>query len=72
MKTIAHERLKFIDESGVTTVLTRLFGRAAPGIRVREAAGEELRAINFGGEFDRISRSGNDDVDRRGGRYACL
>lgn len=37
MKTIAHEHLKFIDESGVTTVLTRLFGRAAPGIRVREA-----------------------------------
>jgi len=37
MKTIAHERLKFIDESGVTTVLTRLFGRAAPGERVREA-----------------------------------
>ena len=37
MKKIAHERLKFIDESGITTVLTRLFGRAAPGIRVREA-----------------------------------
>jgi transposase len=37
MKTIAHERLKFIDESGVTTVLTRLFGRAAPGERVVEA-----------------------------------
>ena len=37
MKTIAHERLKFIDEAGVTTVLTRLFGRAAPGERVVEA-----------------------------------
>lgn len=37
MKKIAHERLKFIDESGITTNLTRLFGRAAPGIRVREA-----------------------------------
>jgi len=37
MKKIAHERLKFIDESGITTILTRLFGRAAPGIRVREA-----------------------------------
>lgn len=34
---MAHERLKFIDESGVSTVLTRLFGRAAPGERVREA-----------------------------------
>jgi transposase len=37
MKTVTHERLKFIDESAVTTVLTRLFGRAAPGARVREA-----------------------------------
>ena len=37
MKKLAHERLKFIDESGVTTVLTRLFGRAAPGKRVRES-----------------------------------
>ncbi len=36
MKKIAHRRLKFIDESGVTTVLTRLFGRAAPGERVQE------------------------------------
>jgi transposase len=37
MKTIAHDRLKFIDESGVTTTLTRLFGRAAPGARIVEA-----------------------------------
>lgn len=37
MKNVVHERLKFIDESGVTTTLTRLFGRAAPGERVREA-----------------------------------
>lgn len=37
MKAVVHDRLKFIDESGVTTVLTRLFGRAAPGERVREA-----------------------------------
>ena len=34
---VLHDRLKFIDESGVTTVLTRLWGRAAPGIRVRGA-----------------------------------
>jgi transposase len=37
MKKVLHERLKFIDESGVTTVLTRLFGRAAPGERVQES-----------------------------------
>jgi hypothetical protein len=36
MKTIAHERLKFIDESGVTTVLTRLFGREYEGKTLRE------------------------------------
>jgi hypothetical protein len=37
MKKLAHERLKFIDDSGVTTLCTRLFGRAAPGERVVEA-----------------------------------
>lgn len=37
MENLDHERLKFIDESGVTTVLTKLFGRAAPGERVAEA-----------------------------------
>ncbi len=37
MKKIVHGRLKFIDESGVTTVLSRLFGRAAPGRRVQES-----------------------------------
>lgn len=37
MKQEAHERLKFIDESGVTTTLTRRFGRAAPRVRVVEA-----------------------------------
>ncbi len=37
MKKVIHERLKFIDESGVTTVLTRLWGRAAPGHRVQES-----------------------------------
>jgi hypothetical protein len=36
VKKIAHEWLKFIDESGVTTFCTRLFGRAAPGARVVE------------------------------------
>ena len=37
MKTAVHARLKFIDESGATTVLTRLFGRAGRGERVRES-----------------------------------
>jgi len=67
MKKIAHERLKFIDESGITTVLTRLFGRAAPGIRMREAIPKNARAINFGGQFDRQRRRGDDNVGRRSG-----
>lgn len=37
VKQIAHERLRFIDESGVITILTRLFGRAKPGERVVES-----------------------------------
>jgi hypothetical protein len=36
-KTRAHDRRKFIDDAGVTTVLPRLCGRAAPGERVGEA-----------------------------------
>ncbi|MGB8645428.1 MAG: IS630 family transposase [Anaerolineae bacterium] len=36
LRTIA-AHLKFIDESGVHLGLTRLFGRAAPGVRVPEA-----------------------------------
>jgi len=43
MKTIAHEQLKFIDEAGVTTTLTRRFGRAAPGERVVEAVPKNYR-----------------------------
>jgi transposase len=43
MKQRAHERLKFRDESGVTTRLTRRFGRAAPGERVVEAVPKNYR-----------------------------
>lgn len=55
---LAHERLKFIDESGVTTVLTRLFGRAAPGERVREAV-----AKNYGQSTTVISLIGINGVE---------
>jgi len=51
LKTIAHERLKFIDEAGVTTILTRLFGRAAPGARGGEAGpknyGQATSVVSF-------------------------
>lgn len=49
-------RLKFIDESGDNLALTRLFGRARPGVRISEGApqnrGENvtmLAAIGLGG-----------------------
>ena len=43
MKHLAHERLKFIDESGGTTSLTRRFGRAAPVERIGEAVPKNYR-----------------------------
>jgi len=50
------ERLKFLDESGSNLALTRLFGRAAPGVRVAEGVpqnyGENVTmwaAIGIGG-----------------------
>jgi transposase len=58
MKKVVHERLKFIDESGVTIVLTRLFGRAAPGARVREAVPK-----NYGQSTSVVSLIGLGGVD---------
>jgi hypothetical protein len=37
MATISPEKLKFLDESGVTTSMTRSWGRAPKGERVAEA-----------------------------------
>jgi transposase len=37
MGSVAAEQLVFLDESGVTTSMTRLYGRAPKGKRVREA-----------------------------------
>lgn len=58
MKRTVHERLKFIDESGVTIVLTRLFGRAAPGVRVREAISK-----NYGQSTSMVSLIGVTGVE---------
>lgn len=58
MRKIAHRRLKFIDESGVTTVLTRVFGRAAPGERVAEAVPK-----NYGQSISVISLIGIGGVE---------
>ncbi|HEX8371084.1 MAG TPA: IS630 family transposase [Pyrinomonadaceae bacterium] len=37
MKQLRHERLKFLDEAGAATVLTRLYARAVGGDRTTEA-----------------------------------
>ena len=58
MKPLVHNRLKFIDESGVTTSLTRRFGRAVPGERVREAVPK-----NYGHSTSVVSVIGVDGVE---------
>jgi transposase len=58
MKQVGHERLKFIDESGVTTTLTRRFGRAAPGERVGEAVPK-----NYGSSTSVLSVIGVNGVE---------
>ncbi len=48
-----HQRLKFLDETGVTIRLTPLYGRAAPGVRVVDQVphkyGQALSLIAVGG-----------------------
>jgi transposase len=58
MKQSAHARLTFIDDSGVTTLCTRRFGRAAPGERVVEAVPK-----NYGQSTSVISLIGVGGVD---------
>ena len=58
MKKIVHAKLKFIDESAVTTVLSRLFGRAAPGERVQEAVPK-----NYGQSTSMVSLIGLSGVE---------
>lgn len=37
MRSVPHERLRFLDEAGATTILTRLYARAIGGERTTEA-----------------------------------
>jgi hypothetical protein len=37
MKKVVHRRLRFLDEAGATTILTRLYARALGGARTTEA-----------------------------------
>ncbi len=53
MKTVAHERLRFLDEAGATTVLTRLYARAIGGGRTTEAVPR-----NYGASTSMISTVG--------------
>jgi transposase len=58
MKQLVHNRLKFIDESGITTSLTRRLGRAAPGERIGEAVPK-----NYGPSTSVVSVIGVEGVE---------
>ena len=53
MKKEQHERLRFLDEAGATTVLTRLYARAVGGARTTEAVPR-----NYGASTSMISTIG--------------
>jgi len=53
MKKLRHERLRFLDEAGATTVLTRLYARAVGGARTSEAVPR-----NYGASTSMISTMG--------------
>lgn len=53
MKKVGHERLRFLDEAGATTILTRLYARAIGGSRTSEAVPR-----NYGASTSMISTIG--------------
>jgi transposase len=58
MKKAAHERLRFLDEAGATTILTRLYARALGGARVAEPV-----PGNYGQSTSMIAAMGVNGVD---------
>ena len=58
MKPVQHERLRFLDEAGATTVLTRLYARAIGGARTTEAVPR-----NYGASTSMIATMGINGVD---------
>jgi transposase len=58
MKKIAHERLRFLDEAGATTILTRLYARSIGGERTSEAVPR-----NYGASTSMISTVGCSGVE---------
>ncbi len=53
MKRVRHERLRFLDEAGATSILTRLYARAVGGARTTEAVPR-----NYGQSTSMISTMG--------------
>ncbi len=53
MRSVPHERLRFLDEAGATTILTRLYARAIGGERTTEAVPR-----NYGASTSMISTMG--------------
>ena len=58
MKPVQHERLRFLDEAGATTVLTRLYARAIGGARTTEAVPR-----NYGASTSMIATMGASGVE---------
>ena len=53
MRHVRHERLRFLDEAGATTIMTRLYARAVGGNRTTEAVPR-----NYGASTSMISTMG--------------
>jgi transposase len=58
MKRVPHERLRFLDEAGATTILTRLYARAVGGRRVSESVPR-----NYGQSTSMIATLGTEGVE---------
>jgi transposase len=58
MKKVSHERLRFLDEAGATTVLTRLYARAVGGSRTTESVPR-----NYGASTSMIATIGVSGVE---------
>ena len=58
MKRVVHARLRFLDEAGATTILTRLYARALGGARSSEAVPR-----NYGGSTSMIATLGVGGID---------
>jgi hypothetical protein len=63
MKRVRHERLRFLDEAGATTILTRLYARAIGGERAFRIRAAQLREFDFDDFNNELSRRTSDDVD---------